>query len=115
MYRSANLTGVGYGLNFRVVATAENFKKLKPHEIIDAYTHSSHRFIVMNYEGILTNDSSMRNDGYMNADIFKKITPTKANENFLNTLKKLTANQNNSVYVLSSLEKEILESQIGCV
>lgn len=69
----------------------------------------------MNYEGILTNDPHIKNDGFMNADIFKKISPTKANVNSINILKKLCSNPSNSIYVISSLEKHILEEYLGSI
>ncbi|KAK9076797.1 hypothetical protein SSX86_005131 [Deinandra increscens subsp. villosa] len=46
--------GVGFGLNFRVVALGPNFRKLSVEHIVSSYSKTSSRLILLDYDGTVT-------------------------------------------------------------
>lgn len=51
--------GVGFGLNFRLVALPPDFRKLSVDHIKSAYTNSNSRLILLDYDGTMTPQSSV--------------------------------------------------------
>lgn len=51
--------GVGFGLSFRLVALAPDFKKLSVDHIEKAYKSTKNRLILLDYDGTMTPQSSM--------------------------------------------------------
>lgn len=45
--------GIGFGLNFRIVALNPNFRKLSVEHIVSAYRKSSSRLILLDYDGTM--------------------------------------------------------------
>lgn len=51
--------GIGFGLNFRVIALDPNFRKLLPEHIVSAYKRTKSRAILLDYDGTMMPETSI--------------------------------------------------------
>ena len=51
--------GIGFGLNFRVIALDPNFRKLSPEHIISAYKRTKNHAILLDYDGTMVSQTSI--------------------------------------------------------
>lgn len=92
--------GLGFGLNFRVVALGPNFRKLSVEHIVSAYRRTSSRLILLDYDGTMMPNSS----------IVK--TPSKEIVQILNDL---CSDEKNVVFLVSGRGKDSLSKWFdGC-
>ncbi|CAL0319980.1 unnamed protein product [Lupinus luteus] len=82
--------GLGFGLNFRVLALSPTFRKLSIDHIVAAYKRTNHRAIFLDYDGTLVPQSS----------IVK--TPSPA---LISMLNKLCSDPSNTVFIVSGRGK----------
>ncbi|XP_020587956.1 alpha,alpha-trehalose-phosphate synthase [UDP-forming] 5-like [Phalaenopsis equestris] len=85
--------GIGFGLNFRVVALGPNFRKLSVEHIVPAYRRTRSRLILLDYDGTMMPNSS----------IVK--TPSKEVIEILNDL---CSDEKNVVFLVSGRGKDSL-------
>lgn len=85
--------GIGFGLNFRVVALGPNFRKLSVEHIVSAYRRTSSRLILLDYDGTMMPNSS----------IVK--TPSKE---VIEILNRLCSDEKNVVFLVSGRGKDSL-------
>ncbi|KAI5064229.1 hypothetical protein GOP47_0020899 [Adiantum capillus-veneris] len=51
--------GIGFGLNFRVIALGQNFRKLIPEHIVSTYKRTKSRAILLDYDGTMMPQTSI--------------------------------------------------------
>ncbi|KAE9608498.1 hypothetical protein Lal_00020757 [Lupinus albus] len=82
--------GLGFGLNFRVLALSPSFRKLSIDHIVSAYKRTSRRAIFLDYDGTLVPQNS----------IVKAPSPA-----LISMLNKLCSDPNNTVFIVSGRGK----------
>lgn len=87
--------GLGFGLNFRVVALDPNFSKLQVERCAEMYHKSSKRLLLFDYEGTLVTSSPS--------------FPTRPTLELQTALRTLAADPANTVYVVSGRVKSIMD------
>ncbi|PKA49427.1 Alpha,alpha-trehalose-phosphate synthase [UDP-forming] 6 [Apostasia shenzhenica] len=85
--------GIGFGLNFRVVALGHSFRKLSVEHIVSAYKRTSSRLILLDYDGTMMPQSSINK------------APS---EEVVQVLNLLCADERNAVFVVSGRGKDSL-------
>ncbi|XP_076927390.1 putative alpha,alpha-trehalose-phosphate synthase [UDP-forming] 11 [Bidens hawaiensis] len=85
--------GVGFGLNFRVVALDPNFRKLSVEHIVSSYNKTNNRLILLDYDGTV-----------MQRGLIDK-TPSKEVITILNNL---SNDPKNVVFIVSGRGKDLL-------
>uniref|UniRef100_UPI001CB965B2 probable alpha,alpha-trehalose-phosphate synthase [UDP-forming] 11 n=1 Tax=Erigeron canadensis TaxID=72917 RepID=UPI001CB965B2 len=85
--------GVGFGLNFRVVALGPNFRKLSVEHIVSSYNKTSSRLILLDYDGTV-----------MSRCLIDK-SPSKEVISILNNL---SNDPKNVVFIVSGRGKDVL-------
>ncbi|KAH9610036.1 hypothetical protein KSS87_016786 [Heliosperma pusillum] len=84
--------GVGFGLNFRVVALPPDFRKLSADHIKVAYKNTSNRLILLDYDGTMTSSSVDKAPGVQ----------------VISILRRLCKDPKNTVFIVSGRGREIL-------
>ncbi|KAJ1439038.1 Trehalose-phosphatase [Sesbania bispinosa] len=92
---SKNCWGIGFGLNFRILALSPTFKKLSVRHIVPAYKKANCRVLFLDYDGTVATQAS-------NAE-----TPS---PEVINVLKNLCSDPNNTVFIVSGRGKDILSA-----
>ncbi|KAG0472020.1 hypothetical protein HPP92_016566 [Vanilla planifolia] len=87
--------GIGFGLNFRVVALSPNFRKLSVEQVVSAYRRTSNRLILLDYDGTMIPKSKIGKN------------PTKE---VVQILDALSSDEKNAVFVVSGRGKDSLGS-----
>ncbi|OIW20083.1 hypothetical protein TanjilG_00574 [Lupinus angustifolius] len=82
--------GLGFGLNFRVLALSASFRKLSIDHIVSAYKRTNRRAIFLDYDGTLVPQSS----------IVKAPSPS-----LISMLNKLCSDPSNTVFIVSGRGK----------
>ena len=96
---NARCYGLGFGLNFRVVALDPNFRKLETARLAAEYATRSRRVLLLDYDGTLVPQASYDQP------------PSK---DLLQTLKKLTEDPNNAaVCIVSGRQRKTLDDWFG--
>ncbi|KAI9381238.1 hypothetical protein POPTR_015G074000v4 [Populus trichocarpa] len=85
--------GIGFGLNFRILALSPSFRKLSNDYIISAYKRTSKRAIFLDYDGTMVPHTSLAK------------TPT---PEVISVLNNLCADPMNSVFIVSGRGKKSL-------
>lgn len=85
--------GMGFGLGFRVVALAPNFRKLSLDRIVSSYRKTKNRLILLDYDGTISSQSSVNK------------APT---EETIKMLNQLCSDPNNVVFIVSGRGKDSL-------
>ncbi|KAL2939777.1 putative alpha alpha-trehalose-phosphate synthase [UDP-forming] 11 [Bienertia sinuspersici] len=85
--------GVGFGLNFRLVALPPDFRKLSVDHIKAAYKNTNSRLILLDYDGTMTPQSSV------------DMAPT---SEVLSLLNRLCDDPNNTVFIVSGRSRQTL-------
>ena len=92
----ARCYGLGFGLNFRVVALDPNFRKLETANVTSEYAHSTKRILLLDYDGTLVPQASYNQ-------------PPCAE--LLESLRKLTEDKHNAaVCIVSGRQRATLDS-----
>ncbi|KAK9815725.1 hypothetical protein WJX72_008591 [[Myrmecia] bisecta] len=93
--------GLGLGLDsFRMVALTENFRKLEPLVLMNAFSRADKRLLLLDYDGTLMPSST----------IHSKPTPE-----VMAVLHGLTADPRNTVYIISGRARQELADWFGSV
>lgn len=85
--------GIGFGLGFRVVALAPNFRKLSVDHIASAYRNTHNRLILLDYDGTLLSKTSI--DKRPSSDV-------------ISVLNRLCRDPENVVFIVSGRGKDSL-------
>jgi trehalose 6-phosphate synthase/phosphatase len=90
---------VGFGLSYRMVALDPNFRKLSVERILSAYRRTKNRMILLDYDGTLMPQFSVDKG------------PT---EEVLRVITSLSQDPDNSVYLVSGIDKETMSRWFSC-
>lgn len=93
--------GLGFGLNFRIVALDPNFRKLPLERVASAFTRATRRALIFDYDGTLVPASST--------------FPCRPSEELLCALRALAADPANVVYIVSGRRRAMLDDWFGGV
>ncbi|KAM6548754.1 hypothetical protein CsatB_020430 [Cannabis sativa] len=85
--------GIGFGFDFRVMSVDANFRKLAVEDILSAYNNAENRVILLDYDGTIMPQNSVNNP---------------PSEDVISTLKRLCADQKNTVFIVSGRGKKHL-------
>jgi len=85
--------GLGFGLNFRVVALDHSFRKLVDQQVVQAYVAAPRRALLLDYDGTMAVQTSL---------------PNLPSVEVLSVLQSLAADPANEVYIISGRGKRIL-------
>ncbi|XP_042503781.1 alpha,alpha-trehalose-phosphate synthase [UDP-forming] 5-like [Macadamia integrifolia] len=85
--------GIGFGLNFRVIALDHNFRKLLVEHIVSAYKRTNNRAILLDYDGALMPKTSIN---------------TTPGPEVINILSSLCRDPKNVVFLVSGRDKKTL-------
>ncbi|KAG0479903.1 hypothetical protein HPP92_010525 [Vanilla planifolia] len=85
--------GIGFGLNFRVVALGPNFRKLSAEHVVSAYRRMSNRLILLDYDGTIIPKSKLCKD---------------PGKEVIDILDGLSSEEKNTVFVVSGRDKDSL-------
>jgi trehalose 6-phosphate synthase/phosphatase len=98
-HASLRCYGLGFGLNFRIVALDPNFRKLPMERVQSAYTRAHRRLLVFDYDGTLVAASAA--------------FPARPPPELVAALTALAADAANCVYIVSGRRKALLDDWFG--
>lgn len=99
-------TGMGIGLNFRIMKLKANFCQLNKKHLLEGYYNSGLRVFFLDYEGTLQT-KDLKNE--------ETLLGYKPEPYLLNLIAKLTSDPRNLVYIVSGREKVKLDEWFGDV
>jgi trehalose 6-phosphate synthase/phosphatase len=94
-HSSLRCYGLGFGLNFRIVALAPNFRRLPTDRVLAAYTRATQRLLIFDYDGTLVPASSS--------------FPNRPSTELLTALSVLASEPGNAVYIVSGRRRALLD------
>ena len=94
-HSSLRCYGLGFGLNFRIVALDPNFRRLPTDRVAAAFNRAAKRLLIFDYDGTLVPASSS--------------FPNRPSAELLTALRVLADDLNNTVYIVSGRRRALLD------